>query len=108
MPSTTLRRRALGRRAATIGAAYAFYVTMIGTTLPTPLYPIYEARLRFSELIVTVVFATYAVGVFVALLVLGQSSDEVGRRPLMFVGLAFAAASSVVFLLASALGPLLI
>jgi MFS family permease len=81
---------------------------MVGTTLPTPLYPIYEARFGFSELTVTVVFATYAVGVLVALLLLGQSSDEVGRRPMMFVGLALAAASSVVFLLASALGPLLV
>jgi MFS family permease len=46
--------------------------------------------------------------VFIALLLLGQSSDEVGRRPVLFVGLAFAAASSIVFLLASALGPLLV
>ena len=108
MPSITKRRRVVGRRTATVGVAYAFFVTMVGTTLPTPLYPIYEARFGFSELIVTVVFATYAVGVLVALLLLGQSSDEVGRRPVMFVGLAFAAASSIVFLLASALGPLLV
>lgn len=108
MPSITKRRHAVGRRTATLGVAYAFFVTMVGTTLPTPLYPIYEARFGFTELIVTVVFATYAVGVLVALLLLGQSSDEVGRRPVMFVGLAFAAASSIVFLLASALGPLLV
>jgi Major Facilitator Superfamily len=107
-PSITTRRHTPGRRAATIGAAYAFFVTMVGTTLPTPLYPIYEARFGFSELIVTVVYATYAIGVFIALLLLGQSSDEVGRRPVLFVGLAFAAASSIVFLLASALGPLLV
>jgi MFS family permease len=108
MPLITTRRHALGRRAATFGVAYAFFVTMVGTTLPTPLYPIYEARFGFSELIVTVVFATYALGVLVALLLLGQSSDEVGRRPVMFVGLALAAASSIVFLLTSALGPLLL
>lgn len=108
MHSITTRRHALGRRTATLGVAYAFFVTMVGTTLPTPLYPIYEVRFGFSELIVTVVFATYAVGVLAALLLFGQSSDEVGRRPVMLVGLAFAAASSVVFLLASALGPLLV
>jgi MFS family permease len=108
MPSITTLRHARGRRAATFGAAYAFFVTMLGTTLPTPLYPIYEARFGFSELIVTVVYATYAIGVFIALLLLGQSSDEVGRRPLLFLGLAFAAASSIVFLVASALGPLLV
>jgi MFS family permease len=103
-----VHRGRLSDTGATIGAAYAFFVTMLGTTLPTPLYPIYEARFGFSELIVTVVYATYAIGVFIALLLLGQSSDEVGRRPVLFVGLAFAAASSIVFLLASALGPLLV
>jgi predicted MFS family arabinose efflux permease len=108
MPLITTRRHVLGRRAATLGVAYAFFVTMVGTTLPTPLYPIYEARFGFSELIVTVVFATYAVGVLAALLLLGQSSDEVGRRPVLFVGLALAAGSSIVFLVASALGPLLV
>ena len=107
-PSITTGRLALGRRAAILGAAYAFFVAMLGTTLPTPLYPIYEARFGFSELTVTVVYASYAVGVFAALLLLGQSSDELGRRPVLLVGLAFAAASSLVFLVASALGPLLI
>jgi MFS family permease len=81
---------------------------MLGTTLPTPLYPLYERRMGFSGLIVTVVFATYAVGVIAALLVLGQQSDRVGRRPVLFAGLAFAASSSVVFLLAQALPALLV
>ena len=86
MPSITTRRHVVGRRTATLGVAYAFFVTMVGTTLPTPLYPIYEVRFGFSELIVTVVYATYAMGVLVALLLLGQSSDQVGRRPMMLVG----------------------
>ena len=48
--------------------AYAYVVTMAGTTLPTPLYPIYEQRFGFSGLTVTIVFATYAIGVIAALL----------------------------------------
>ena len=36
MPSITTRRHGLGRRTATLGVAYAFFVTMLGTTLPTP------------------------------------------------------------------------
>jgi MFS family permease len=86
--------------------AYAFVVTMIGTTLPTPLYPLYEKRFGFSSLIVTVVFATYAIGVIAALLLVGQRSDQVGRRPVLVPGLVLAAASSVVFLVADGL-PLL-
>ena len=62
------------------GVAYAFATTMLGTTLPTPLYPIYQQHIGFSSLIVTVVFATYAVGVLAALLVVGPLSDIYGRR----------------------------
>jgi hypothetical protein len=31
-------------------AAYVFAVTMVGTTMPTPLYPIYRSQLGLSEL----------------------------------------------------------
>ena len=41
-------------------AAYAFAVVMLGTTLPTPLYPIYERLWGFSPLVITVIFAVYA------------------------------------------------
>jgi MFS family permease len=101
-------RRGLTGAGATSGAAYAFVVVMIGTTLPTPLYPIYEQRFGISGLLVTVIFATYAVGVIAALLTMGQRSDQIGRRPVLLLGLACAAASSVVFLIAQGLGPLLV
>ncbi len=106
--SVTAGRRSLTGAAATFGAAYAFTVVMIGTTLPTPLYPIYEQRFGISGLLVTVIFATYAVGVIAALLVMGQRSDQIGRRPVLLLGLGFAAAGSVVFLVAGALVPLLV
>ncbi len=96
----------LSGRLAAAGVAYAFVATMLGTTLPTPLYPLYEQRFGFSGLTVTVVFATYAIGVIAALLLVGQRSDQVGRRRVLLPGLALAAASSVVFLLANGL-PLL-
>jgi len=89
-----------------VGVAYAFAVTMLGTTLPTPLYPIYQRHIHFSALIVTVVFATYGIGVLVALLLLGPLSDRFGRRRILLPGLAFAALSSIVFLVAHGL-PLL-
>lgn len=79
--------------------AAAFLVTMLGTTLPTPLYPIYQRELGFGGLLVTVVFATYAVGVLAALLLVGRLSDRIGRKPVLLPGLALAAASSLVFLI---------
>src|SRR5207244_11087724 len=60
--------------------AYVFAATMMGTTLPTPLYVIYQGQWHFSSGIVTVIFATYAAGVLAALLLAGRSSDQVGRR----------------------------
>ncbi|ARP74039.1 MFS transporter [Streptomyces pluripotens] len=71
---------------------------MLGTTLPTPLYGLYRQQLGFSELIVTVVFAVYAVGVITALLVAGGFSDVLGRRPVLLAALALAALSAVCFL----------
>ncbi|MFD7733463.1 MFS transporter, partial [Kitasatospora phosalacinea] len=71
---------------------------MAGTTLPTPLYGLYQERIGFSELMVTVVFAVYAFGVIGVLLLFGNVSDAVGRRPVLLCGLACAAASAVAFL----------
>lgn len=89
-----------------VAAAFVFAVGMAGTTLPTPLYGLYRQELGFGELMVTVVFAVYAVGVIVALLVAGDWSDKLGRRPLLFVALGLSAASAVCFLLEGGL-PLL-
>lgn len=79
-------------------AAAAFAVGMAGTTLPTPLYGLYQDELGFSELIVTVVFAVYAFGVMGVLLLAGNVSDTVGRRPVLLCGLGLAALSAVCFL----------
>ncbi len=86
----------------------AFLVTMIGTTLPTPMYGEYQRRFGFSLTMVTVIFAAYAVGVLAALLVTGRWSDTVGRRPLLLAGLALSVVSDVVFLAAGATWVLLV
>ncbi|MFF4212428.1 MFS transporter [Streptomyces sp. NPDC001796] len=75
-----------------------FAVGMMGTTLPTPLYELYRRQIGFSELIVTVVFAVYAVGVIAALLVAGDFSDVLGRRPMLWCALGLSALSAVCFL----------
>ena len=77
----------------------AFLITMLGATLPTPLYPIYEQELGFGGVMVTLIFAAYAVGVIAALLLFGRLSDQLGRRAVLLPGLALAAVSSAVFLI---------
>ncbi|MFE7126572.1 MFS transporter [Streptomyces sp. NPDC057617] len=71
---------------------------MAGTTLPTPLYGLYREELGFSELLVTVVFAVYAIGVIATLLLAGDYSDEAGRKPVLLVALGLSAASALCFL----------
>jgi MFS family permease len=101
------RRPTLSGRLGSVVAAYSLAVTMLGTTLPTPLYPIYRQEYGFSQLTVTLVFATYSVGVITALLLFGGLSDQIGRRRLMLPGLALAALSALSFLFAQGLGLLL-
>ncbi|WP_327682464.1 MFS transporter [Kitasatospora sp. NBC_00458] len=77
--------------------ALAFWVTMAGTTVPTPLYPLYQHAFGFSPFMVTVIFAVYALGVVAGLLTLGRLSDQIGRRPVMAAALLFAAAAAGLF-----------
>jgi MFS family permease len=78
--------------------ASAFTVTMLGTTLPTPLYVGYQRELHFSPLTSAMIFAAYAAGVLAVLLLFGRASDVLGRRRILLSGLACAALSGVVFL----------
>jgi MFS family permease len=80
--------------------AVVFTATMLGTTLPTPLYVIYQAQWHFSAGIVTVTFAVYAVAVLATLLLAGRASDQAGRKPMLAVALGASAVSTVVFILA--------
>ncbi len=81
--------------------------TMLGTTLPTPLYVIYQARWHLSAVVVTVTFAVYAAAVITTLLLAGRSSDQAGRRPVLAVALGASALSTVVFILAPDVGALI-
>lgn len=94
------RPRKSGRRRSLAATAYAFTITMLTTTLPTPLYDIYRHRFGFSPLMVTVIFATYALGVIASLLLFGRMSDEVGRKPMLLAGLMLSAAGMTAFLIA--------
>jgi MFS family permease len=86
--------------------AYAFFIVMVGTTLPTPLYPLFQQRYGFGALQVTVIFAVYAFGVIAGLVLFGNLSDQIGRRPVLLVGLALSALNAVLFLAAGSLVPI--
>ena len=89
-------------------SAYVFTVVMMGTTLPTPLYPLYEDRFGFGTAFTTQLFAIYALGVIAALVLFGRLSDGLGRRPVLAAGVVFSIASAVLFLIGSNVGLLLV
>jgi MFS family permease len=96
----------VSRTAGFVIVAYAFLVTMLGATLPTPLYPLFEQRYSFGTLMVTLIFAVYAFGVIAALLAFGELSDAVGRKPILVAGLLLSALSAFLFVLADSLLPI--
>jgi MFS family permease len=83
-------------------------ITMLGTTLPTPLYVIYQGQWHFSAVVVTLTFAVYAVAVLATLLLAGRSSDQAGRKPVLAVALGASALSTVAFILAPDVGVLFV
>jgi hypothetical protein len=68
------------------------------TTVPSPLYALYQARDGLSEFEVTVIYAAYAIGVIGALALAGHLSDWYGRRRLLIPAVGFTIASAIVFL----------
>jgi MFS family permease len=89
-------------------AAVAFLAAMAFSTLPTPLYVLYQQRDRFSSFVVTIVFGVYAVGVVASLLLAGEVSDWIGRKRIMIPALAILVLSAVIFLVWPALPGLIV
>jgi MFS family permease len=96
-----LHRRAVPREAAFWLVGYVFSAVILGTALPVPLYAIYQRQWHFSSGVLTLIFAVYAVAVLATLLLAGQASDQVGRKPVLAAALSISVASTVVFIFAA-------
>lgn len=91
-------RHRLGHSAGFWIVAYTFGVAMAFSTVPTPLYALYQQRLGFGQFMITVVFAAYAVGVVASLFLAGHLSDQVGRRQILLPGVLVEALAALLFL----------
>jgi len=101
--------RLMTRHASSIFLVLTLGIVTCAAGAPTPLYRIYQEHWGFSPVMVTLVFAVYALSLLVALLTVGALSDYVGRRPVIFAALIlnaiamslFVAADSVAMLIAA-------
>src|SRR4051794_22226390 len=93
-PRTLSPRLAFGLVAGIIGLA------LFASGTPSPLYGTYRELWGFSPVVLTLVYATYAFGVLVTLIVAGRISDEVGRRPVLLTALGTLMGATVLFMVA--------
>jgi MFS family permease len=96
-------RDRLGSRAGYWIVAVALLMTMATSTIPTPLYVLYQRRDHFSSFMVSVVFAVYAAGVIASLFLVGHVSDWLGRRRILATGLFINVATNLIFIAAPSL-----
>jgi len=95
IPSRLSKRGAYGL------LAVIFAYGMLGTTMPTPLYSLYQQKYGLTSLIITIIFTVYALGVLLALVFFGRVSDHFGRRPILLAALIMAVTSTLLFIFAT-------
>ncbi|MEV6847394.1 MFS transporter [Actinoplanes sp. NPDC051411] len=88
--------------------ATVFLTVLAFSTVPAPLYPLYQRQDGFSAFTVTIVFAVYAVGVITALVLAGHISDWTGRKRIVLPALAVEIVAAVLFLTWTALPGLIL
>jgi MFS family permease len=111
LPTALGRRSAAGR---TLPRPVAFWLvaTAIATvtaasSAPSPLYPVYQAQYKFSEITLTAVFAVYVFALMLSLLTVGRLSDYVGRRRVLAGALLVEAGAMALFVASDGVGWLL-
>ncbi|MDX8147836.1 MFS transporter [Lentzea sp. BCCO 10_0061] len=88
--------------------AGTFLIAMAYSTVPAPLFPLYVAREGFSTFAITVVFAAFAVGVVISLVLAGHVSDWAGRKAILIPALGLEIVSALLFLTSTSLPVLIV
>jgi len=106
-PATTVcptrlpaRRAGLSFPVAFAAVTAIFVLFTAASSVPSPLYVVYQQEWSFSPITLTVVFAVYVIGLLGSLLVVGALSDHVGRRPVLAAAIALEAVALVLFIVA--------
>jgi MFS family permease len=73
----------------------ALLVFTMGTSIVTPLFPLYQERFSLSNGEITLLFAVYSLTVVPTMLVFGNASDRLGRKRVILPALASITAASL-------------
>jgi MFS family permease len=89
-PATVAVAKARTKSALYLSPTASFYLLasvtlsfLAGSSVPSPLYPLYQSLWGLSPVMITVVFGVYALAVLTGLLFAGRLSDHIGRRPVL-------------------------
>jgi Major Facilitator Superfamily len=106
---------ASGRSLTTIMGIRSFWIVvaallamMAAAGAPSPLYVVYEQRIGFSAITLTVIFSVYVVALLVTLLTVGSLSDHVGRKPVLATAFVLEIVSLALFLPADSVAWLMV
>ncbi len=89
-------------------AFLALLIFTMGTSIITPLLPLYQERFDLSNGEATLLFATYTGAVVPTMLIMGNVSDSVGRKRVLLPAIAIMTAASLVLGLAGGVPELFI
>ncbi|MDN4600960.1 MFS transporter [Paenibacillus sp. F6_3S_P_1C] len=78
---------------------WVIFVMAIGTTFPTPLFPIYQEQFHLSNLEITFLFAVYAIFLLPSLLVAGQIGIVYGLKKITMIGIISSIISIILFII---------
>ncbi|QTT87593.1 MFS transporter [Pseudomonas chlororaphis] len=77
----------LSNRSRLLFLAITLLSFLAASSVPTPMYHLYQEALQFSSATLTLIFGVYALSLLAALLTVGSLSDYLGRKPVIFVAL---------------------
>lgn len=97
-PNPAVRKSSPSRTTGFFGLTIAAFLA--AAAAPTPLYRVYQAHYGVSPVLITVVFAAYAIALLTALLFVGSLSDHLGRKPLILAALLIEMAAMILFIVA--------
>jgi MFS family permease len=91
-----------------LAVAFALGLGFATSSLPTPLYPLYQSTWGLLPSGLTHIYAVYMIGVLIALLFFGRLSDALGRYAVICLSLFLIAAGLVLSGVASSINTLLV